>query len=195
MAVSKEKKIELLTQSFETLKNRIKTSSSDLSEINSIIEKMIELDLDIAIAIWQFTLENYTFYSDWNGNATYYVTSSILDHCIYSFGIDKTLHLLNVNTLIKEKLFKESYCVSYDFFIKIIENNKLYEFTEYCDIIEQNTNFMAYDGDDNLGKLYEYISGMIKVASEDAVELLLNNSNKLSEESKAIVSVNLLKFM
>ena len=191
-----QQKIDILTQSFEVLKSNIENNTSDLSEISSIIEQMFVLDEDSALMMWEYALANYTHYSRWNGNATYYITSSLLSTYENRFGIDKLLSMLEIHPIIKHNVFSESYCIDYFFFITLINTNKLYEFSEYYSIVEKNDNFLNCDDhDDSRGEMLEYISGMIDGASDDGIALLLQKANEVSEKSKAIVNVNLLKYM
>lgn len=194
--MNNQQKIDILTQSFDVLKSNIENNTTDLSEISSIIEQMFVLDEDSALMMWEYSLSNYTHYSSWNGNATYYITSSLLSTYENRFGIDKLLSMLEMHPIIKRKVFSESYCIDYFFFITLIKTNKLYEFSEYYSIVEKNDNFLNNDDhDDSRGAMLEYISGMIDGASDDGIALLLQKSNEVSEKSKAIVNVNLLKYM
>ena len=140
--MNNQQKIDILTSSFETLKSNILNNTTDLYEISSIIEQMFSLDEESALLMWEYTLENYTHYSSWNHNATYFVTVSNLATYRENFGLNKLLSLLKKHPTIKQKVFSESYCLDFDFFVELIESNRLFEFEEYYSIIEQNENFL-----------------------------------------------------
>lgn len=196
MGVSNSQKKEILLKSFDVLKARLINQKSDCSEIRDIIEQMIYIDSETAIEMWKYVLNTYKNFDEWNGNTTGYLTTWILSDFKEILGLNETIKIIFNNQLIREKLFLETYDIDYSLLKSLIENDKLYELNELLNDISNNQAFLNSE-ENNFGLLFERITDIgLHGASKNAVDLLLDWGNRLEdEESKAVVNLNLLRFM
>lgn len=121
-SVDKEK---ILIESFEVLKENTNKNSSKISEI---IGKMSDINIELAVEMWSYFLENSKELIKENG---YSYTSGVLYDIKNKVGTEKTIQILKENESILEACYK----LSDDIFDSIIDEIIKYDEVELADQI------------------------------------------------------------
>lgn len=170
MALSNEKKKEILLQSFNVLKKDIYENASDL---RSLIKKIAEFDLDLALEMWKFILENYNRY-DYPYNETYYITGGIIDSLAEKYGIDKLSEYILNDQLVLNKLYHESANIDDLVVAYLIDGNQLDKANDLLKLIHNNMNFLRAEDEDRFGKyLYNIFYLYCKNITEDKMDFII----------------------
>lgn len=193
MALSNEKKKEILLQSFNVLKKNIYENASDLE---NLIKKIAEFDLDMALEMWKFILKNYNRYDQYY-NETYCITSSLIDSLAKKYGIDRLSEFILNDQLVLNKLYHESANVDDQVVAYLIDGNQLDKANDLFKLIHSNMNFLRAEEEDRFGKyLYNLFYLYRKNITEDKMDFIFSWVEKVpSEEGRAKLHVLLLEYM
>ena len=193
MAFSNERKKEILLQSFNVLKKNIYENASDLE---SLIEKIADLDFNMALEMWKFILENYNRYDQYY-NETYYITGGIISNLSGKFGIDKLSKFILEDQLVRNKLYNVSANVDDQVVAYLIDGNQLDKANDLLELIHSNVNFLRAEDEDRFGKyLHSLFYLECKNITEDKMDFIFSWVEKVpSEEGRAKLHVLLLEYM
>lgn len=109
MNLSPEKKKEILLQSFDVLKEDLLNNSSklkNLSKLKDIIVKMVAVDIDTAVEMWIFLLEeNGQFLEE--EDEGYWLTGGIAYNAGEKIGTSRISEIVINNDLLKQAIFNQ----------------------------------------------------------------------------------------
>lgn len=195
MALSEERKKEILMQSFNVLTQDIYGHSSN---IHDLILKMAALDTDAAFEMWRYVLEKYKEIGE-KGNETYDLTSSLLDCMVKSLGIERVLSFVVNDPMVRNKIYHESAMPDDKLIAYYIDGSHLHKANELLELVQTNINFLrGRDGDeDRLGRfLYRLFHWNCKNITEDKMEFILSWVDKVpTKEARAKLQVLLIDYM
>lgn len=193
MALSNEKKKEILLQSFNVLKKDIYNSSSDL---HTLICKTADFDLDMALEMWKFVLENYSRFDE-PYNETCCVTQLIVRDIADKIGIDKVSKFVFENLSVRNKLYHESACVDDKVMAHLIDTNQLDKANVLFELIHSNVNFLSANDEDSFGKYLHILFNLYcQNITKDKMNFISSWVEKVpTEEGRAKLYVILLDYM
>lgn len=193
MALSNEKKKEILMQSFNVLKKNIYKNAYDLQKL---IEKMADLDINMALEMWKFILEKYDRYEQYY-NETPALTSRIIGCFSERLGMDKVSKIILEDKVIRNNLYHVSANCDEEVLAYLIDGNQLDKANELLELINSNVNFLRAEDEDRLG---EYLHNLLylycKNITKDKMDFIFSWVEKVpSEEGRAKLHVLLLEYM
>jgi hypothetical protein len=194
MKISKEKKKEILLVSFNVLKNDYNSNSSKLQEI---INKMLPVDIDTAVEMWIYLLNNYKHYIK-DSIEAYGLTEGIIFSASQSIGYIKIGEIIVNNDLFKQIVFRQSACVSYNtmFIIRnYILSNDLIIANELLELVYKNKNSKEHSFGGYIENLFTCFDPDSSI-TEEAFSLLQAWIDKIkNEEENAKANVGLLSLL
>lgn len=192
MAISKERKKELLLESFEVLKTDPASNSGKLKEI---ISKISKLDIDLAKEMWEY-IAKFNKKIIRNNRLAYDFCGGII------YGIDNAtstnqLHeILRESKVIRESVYKESgdiCCSTYYSVQEFVKANETQLSDEMIGYIYNN----KYKSQ-TFEEVFEAITNISSDVDldEDTVEMLLSWVEKIkNKQARAAIMVNLSEHM
>lgn len=197
MKISLEKQKEILLESFSILKGNFNKNTSKLGDI---VSKMFSIDIETAIEMWTFLLNNNIDYvrDPYNSavltNGIYLGSASVL-------GVKRVGEIVFANDALKQMLFRhaaEKGYTSMDIIIHFICEDELDKADEllglvYCKKGKTEVSFGDYLEFlvDQLGASYNNHN-----ISEQGVNLILSWAEKVKDpEEKAKINVSILQLM
>lgn len=195
-----DKKIEILLDSFEKLKSKINDPDEDYAgSIGKIIKKLLGIDKELSIKIWEYCLGEFKNYNDddYYCNHMYYIADCPFEDYLRFCGIKNTVNLLNTHPIIKNTIYNKYYHFSNNFAQSLIKSNMLFELDEYLQNLENNNLFMKnHNTDDGIGDAIAYITNMLDcVPTKECVDLLLSHAKLANEDHQATITVNLIDYL
>lgn len=201
------KQIEILIDIFEKLKTHINDCDYSVYEtantIRKTIQKMFDINKSLAIDMWVCCLTEFTHYDDeYGASMKDYVIERIFNTYLVKYHTDDTIKLMNQYPVIKMAVFEkhEKSSIYENFFARLISTNRLFELDEYLRLIRSNVNLIQNDEFDKL--LITLTSDYFiekniknKKLSNDCVALLLEYAKLASEQSQAIINMNLFEYL
>ena len=171
--------------------------------IRKTIQKMFDIDKSLAIDMWVCCLTEFIHYDDGYGaSIKEYVIERIFNTYLVKYHTDDTIKLMNKYPIIKIAVFEkhEKSSIYENFFARLISTNRLFELDEYFRLIRSNINLIQNDEFDKL--LITLTSDYFiekniknKKLSNDCVALLLEYAKLASEQSQAIINMNLFEYL
>lgn len=201
------KQVELLIDIFEKLKPHINDCDCSMYEIadsiRKTIQKMFDIDKSLAIDMWVCCLTEFSHYDDDRGaSVKSYIIERIFNTYLVKYHTDDTIKLISEYPVIKTAIFEKhnSSSVYENFFGRLISTNRLFELDEYLHLLENNYNLSKDNGFDELlitltSEYYIERNIKNKRLSNDCVLLLLEHAKFASEQSQAIINMNLFDYM
>lgn len=193
MAISKEKKREMLLDTFEILKDDFDNNSSSLS---TIIVKMLKIDVDTAVDMWSYLLKRYSSKVR-DEDEAYYLCGSIMCHGENAIGMEKMGDIVLGNDTLKKALFGQAadeidlyLC---ELIINKIDMNDLQTVDEILNLV--------YNNKYKQNSWYNIMECVIPdddetQVTEEALELLEMWCDKITDvEERAKLNLKLMEYM
>lgn len=178
MNKKKDFKMQVLLNSFETLKSDIEGNDKTIGDI---IQKMFSIDMDMAIELWKHTFDKYKEFG------SYLIVNSLDEQ----LGISKLAELIISDEVIKTQIFQYDEYVYDPLVAYFINNNDLKNANDLLELMYNNNNLYKSFGTELLTIITPYCN---KITSE-GVELLYSWAEKTSDTDKAKINVALLEYL
>ena len=193
MAISNEKKREMLLNTFELLKDDFDNNSSSLS---SIIVKMLKIDVDTAVDMWSYLLKRYSSKVR-DEDEAYDLCGSIMYDGENAIGMEKMGDIILGNSTLKKALFGQSADDIALYFGELIINkidmNDLQTVDEILNLV--------YNNKYKQNSWYDIMESVIPEddeiqVTEEALELLEMWCDKVTNaQERAKLNLKLMEFM
>ncbi len=193
MALSDDKKKDMLLQSFNVLKNNMEANSEKIKEL---IAKVAKFDKQTAIEMWEYVLDKGKHLVRDPRNA-YSFCGGLVYEMEKNIGENAVIDIIENNDIIRKKIYGQSgdiCCSTYFSGKKFIEKNNIELANEIINYIYENKYKQQKFGE-ILEELCSFDANEDKLTPE-AVEMLVSWLDKVNDdEGKARITVSLADHM
>lgn len=193
MAISSDKKRDLLLQSFDVLKNNLDDNSDKIKEI---IGKMAKIDPSISVEMWTFSLDNG---ESLVRDDPYSLCGGTIYELEENIGKTAVVEILKENSFLTDVVFGKSGDICTSTIVAItdsMQNGEIELSERMLNLVYKNRN-----KEQSFGEILEEICEYAFLEDDEdmhveIVPLLMSWSEKVTDkERKARITVNLLDYI
>ena len=192
MAISNEKKKEILLKNFDIIKDDCQDNAESLG---SAIQKMFKIDKQTAIDMWEYLVGAHEDFI--RAEYSFYITAGLVKDLYQDYGKAQIAPAIIKNHILKNALFSQSYEVygQVDLATYYISTKRLQVVDELLNLLYENS-YKEYSWYEVMDRMMCEITYDDIDVSEEAYELLETWCDKVkNDKERAKLNIKLMEFV